>query len=197
LAGPERIMNVILSFLPLFLFPIVSGFLNVQAGIEAALAAAVLVLGLDWRASHGSVKVLNLGTVVLFGILALIGIIVHPLWNDLWVRLVVNTGFLAIVLFTIVSGRPFTLQYARAQVAKEFWNAPGFIATNFRITWVWAGAFLVSVLADLSRIFVPGIPAWLDSSLGIGTLVAAGWFTSWYPKHVRALYALRSSTEAE
>jgi hypothetical protein len=182
-------MNVILSFLPLILFPIVSGFSSVQWGIWAALAAALLVILLDWRASHGSVKILNVGTVVLFGALALIGAGVHPVWNDLWVRLVVNTGFLAIVLFTIVTGRPFTLQYAREQVPKEFWNAPAFIATNVRITWVWAAAFLVSVLVDLSRIFVPAIPAWLDSTLGIGALVAAGWFTSWYPKRVRSEHA--------
>jgi hypothetical protein len=178
-------MNVILGFAPLIVFPIVSGFYTVETGLWAALLAALVVVGFDLRGS-GSVKILNLGTVVLFALLAFTGALLHPVWNELWVRLAINAGFLAIVLFTLAIRSPFTLQYAREETPKEFWNAPVFVATNYRITWVWAGAFLWSVAIDLIRIFVPAVPAWLDSTLGIAALVAAGIFTGWYPKRVRA-----------
>jgi len=182
-------MKVILSFLPLIVFPIVSGFVTVGAGLWAALVTALLVLAYDWRTSGGSVKILNAGTFALFAILVLAGLLAHPVWNDLWVRLAINTGLLAIVVCTIAVGRPFTLQYARERTPREFWNAPVFLATNYRITWVWAGAFGVSVAIGLIRIFVPAVPAWADSAIGIGALVGAGWFTAWYPKRVRAAHA--------
>ena len=182
-------MKVVLSFAPLIVFPIVSGFYTVGAGLWAALLAALFVLFLDWRSSRGDVKILNLGTFVLFAILVLYGVLFHPDWKAPWVRLAINAGLLAIVLFTIAIRRPFTLQYAREQVPKELWNSPPFIATNYRITSVWAGAFLVSVAIDVVRIFIPAVPASIDSTVGIAALVAAGWFTAWYPKRVRARYA--------
>jgi hypothetical protein len=178
-------VSIVLSFAPLIVFPIASGFYSVQTGLWAALLAAFIVIGLDLHTS-GSPKILNVGTVVLFGLLALGGVLLHPVWNELWVRLTINAGFLAIVLFTVATRRPFTLQYAREETPKEFWNAPTFVATNYTITWVWAGAFAWSVAIDLVRIFVPAVPAWLDSTLGIAALVAAGVFTGWYPKQVRA-----------
>ena len=184
---------VFLSFLPLIVFPVVSGFFTVASGIFAALAASIIVLSIDRQLSGGSVKVLNLGAFVVFAILAAIDAIVHPVWNDLWVRLAINLSFFGIVLWGIVTRRPFTLQYARRQVPKEMWTSPVFLQTNDRITTAWAGAFLVGVIVDVVRIYVPGVPPWLDSTLVIGSLVVAGWFTSWYPKYVRAKYAPISS----
>ena len=185
---------VFLSFLPLIVFPIVSGFLSVRSGIFAALAASIIVVSIDRQLSGGSVKILNLGGFVVFAILAVIDAIFNPVWNDLWVRLAINSSFFGIVLWGIVVRQPFTLQYARRQVPKELWASPIFLQTNDRITAAWAAAFLVGVIVDLVRIFVSGVPPWLDSTLVIGSLVIAGWFTSWYPKHVRAKYARTAAT---
>jgi len=182
-------VGILFSFAPLIVFPIVSGFSTVQFGLWAALLTALMVLGFDRFASRGPVKILNIGTCALFALLTLAGMLLHPAWNELWVRLAINSGLLGIVLFTIATGRPFTLQYARAQAPKELWNAPAFVATNYKISWVWGGAFLVSVAVDFIRLFLPLVPPWADSTAGIGALVAAGWFTAWYPKRVRAKFA--------
>ena len=64
------------------------------------------------------------------------------------VRLAVDGGLLVIVLVSLAIGMPFTLQYARESVPKEFWTVPLFITTNQRITAAWAAAFAVMTAAD-------------------------------------------------
>ena len=55
-------------------------------------------------------------------------------WSVVGVRALVDAGLLLIVLVSMAIGRPFTLQYAREQVAPEFWNSPEFVRTNYVIT---------------------------------------------------------------
>jgi hypothetical protein len=51
------------------------------------------------------------------------------------VRLAVAAGLPAIVLASLAAGRPFTLQYARERVPKQYWHAPLFLTINRRIAW--------------------------------------------------------------
>ena len=63
--------------------------------------------------------VLEIGTAILFGSLAPYALLGRPAWSVIGVRLAVDAGLLLIVLASMVLGRPFTLQYAREQVASE------------------------------------------------------------------------------
>ena len=83
-------------------------------------------------------KVLEVGSLLLFGLLLLYTLIAAPHWSVATVRLAVDGG-LAIVLVSLAIGAPFTLQYARERVPKEYWASPLFLATNQRITGVWGG----------------------------------------------------------
>jgi intracellular septation protein A len=177
-------MRVLLSFAPLIVFPFLAGFASLEVGLWGAAAAAILGVGVDRLITRRAVKLLDGGQLILFGVLALYGAMVRPLSNVSSARLVINAGLLAIVLVSILTARPFTLQYAREQVPEQLWNSAGFIATNYRITWAWAGAFGVSVSADLARLFAPAIPHSAESAAGIAALVLAGLFTGWYPRHV-------------
>jgi len=94
----------------------------------------------------------------------------------------VMTLALIIVLITMAVGRPFTLQYAREQVAPELWASPEFIRTNYVITAVWALAFAVLVIADLILLYRPDLSPRLGIFLTIAALVGAVKFTSWYPE---------------
>lgn len=97
------------------------------------------------------------------------------------VRLSVDAGLLLIVLVSMAVGSPFTLQYAREQVAPEFWHRPEFIRTNYVITGVWALAFAVMVAAELSLLYVPALPSRAGVMAIIVALVGAVKFTGWYP----------------
>jgi hypothetical protein len=97
----------------------------------------------------------------------------------------VDAGLLLIVLASMVLGRPFTLQYAREQVASEHWDAPEFIRTNYVITAVWALAFAVMVAAKLALLTLPGVPRGIGIAAIVLALVGAVKFTGWYPDRVK------------
>ncbi len=103
-------------------------------------------------------KILEVGTVVLFGGLALYAIFGGTTLSVIGVRLLVDSGLLLIVLGSMAVRQPFTLQYAREQVAPELWESPTFIRTNYIITGVWALAFAVMVIAELALLYVPDLP---------------------------------------
>src|SRR6185437_14343639 len=95
------------------------------------------------------VKVLEAGTMILFGGLAAYAFLANVVWSIPAVRLRVDAGLLLIVLISMMIRQPFTLQHAREQVARELWGEPAFLRTNYVITGVWAAAFVVMVAVDL------------------------------------------------
>ena len=97
------------------------------------------------------------------------------------VRLRVDAGLLLIVLTTLIAGKPFTLQYAREQVPQSLWDTPQFIRSNYVITGVWSGAFLILVLADLILIYRTDLPPKIGILATVLALVGAFKYTQWYP----------------
>jgi hypothetical protein len=179
-------MMILLSFVPLIAFHALVGFGSTGRAIELGAGLALVVVAVDWTLSSGSVKLLNLGTFVLFAVLLLVGKIADVEWSPLWASLFVNIGLLAIVGFTLAIKQPFTAQYARQETPKAIWNSPTFLHANYVISSVWGLVFVVFVLADLARMFVPSIPNWLDTTVGIVGLVVAAKFTKWYPAKLSA-----------
>jgi hypothetical protein len=118
----------------------------------------VLLLLRDWIGFHKKPKILEIGTAMLFGGLALYAVLGGPVWSILGVRLRVDVGLFLMVLTTLIVGKPFTLQYAREQVPDSLWKTPQFIRSNYVITGVWSGAFLILVLADLILIYRTDYP---------------------------------------
>jgi hypothetical protein len=140
-----------------------------------------ILLTRDWISVDRKPKILEVGTTVLFCGLAVYAFIMPPAWSIIGVRLRVDAGLLIIVLITLAVGRPFTIQYAREQVAPEFWESPEFIRTNYVITAVWALAFAVLVIAELTLLYLPDVPPRVGILATIAALVGAIKFTSWYP----------------
>ena len=149
----------------------------------AAVSAALIIR--DLARSRRGVKVLEAGTFVLFAGLAVFTLLSGATWSVIGVRLCVDAGLLLVVLASMALGRPFTLQYARDQIAPEFWNQPEFIRTNYVITGAWALAFAVMVLAELALLYVPGMPPRAGVVAIVLALVGAVKFTSWYPERTR------------
>lgn len=178
-------MNILLAFLPFLVFAVVDRTVGVTEGLVAGAATSLAMLLRDVAVLRRSPKILEVGTVLLFGGLAAYALWGEPGWSLMEVRLRVDLGLLAIVLASLAIRQPFTLQYAREEVPREHWDSPEFLRTNDVITAVWALAFLVMVLADLVLIYLPDI----RPGVGILATVAALWgavkFTGWYPDRVR------------
>jgi hypothetical protein len=135
-------------------------------------------------------KILEIGTALLFGGLALYAALAEPTWSVIGVRLCVDIGLFLIVLITMAVGRPFTLQYAREQVAPESWSSSEFTRTNYIITAVWALAVFVMVMAELALLYIPDLPHRIGVIAIILALVGAVKFTGWYPEHAKGLQSL-------
>ena len=178
-------MGILLAFAPFIAFAVVD---RLAGPTEGLVAGTIVSTGLLLRDLAGgrTAKVLEIGTAILFGGLALYAMLGRPSWSVIGVRLVVDAGLLLIVLVSLAICRPFTLQYAREQVAPEHWGAPEFIRTNYVITAVWALAFAVMVAAELALLTVPDMPPRAGVAAIVLALVGAFKFTGWYPERVKA-----------
>jgi hypothetical protein len=181
-------VSVLLSLSPFAVFFALMRLVSPIAGLIGAFIVSVL-LCLRMLRRGESVKILEVGSVALFGLLVAYTLLAAPRWTVATVRLAVDGGLLTIVLVSLAIGRPFTLQYARERVPEPIWARPVYFTTNRRITIVWAVAFAVHVAADAAAEYVPAIPLWLDIVASIAAFVGAVWFTRWYPAAVQRRFA--------
>jgi hypothetical protein len=177
-------MNLLLGFAPFIAFALVDRAVGHLEGLVAGAVVAVALVAREVLAGR-SLKILEIGTAILFGGLALYALLAHPAWSIMDVRLRVDAGLLLIVLVSLLIGRPFTGQYARDAVDPALWTSPRFHKTNLVITGVWALAFAVLVAADLILIYRPDIPQHVGVWATIAALVGAFKFTKWYPAQMR------------
>jgi hypothetical protein len=176
-------VSILVSLAPFVVFFLVMRLVSPLAGLAGAFLASLgLCLRMWWRGL--AVKILEVGSLVLFGLLSAYSVLAAPRWTVATVRVAVDGGLLAIVLVSLAIGRPFTLQYARERVPEAFWGLPVFHATNRIISAVWGVAFAVLVAADAAAESVPAVPLWLDVVASVAAFLGAVWFTRWYPARV-------------
>src|ERR687886_872522 len=131
---------------------LVSSAMATRGGVGAVGAAAVLAflvaLGLVIRSTvrGESVKLLEVIAVVVFGGYALVALLdpsADAFLADYGRALAAL--LLAAVIFVVLPVLPFTEQYARESVPREYWHTPEFRSVNRRISAVWGG--VVAVMA--------------------------------------------------
>jgi hypothetical protein len=177
-------MAILLGFAPFILFSLLT---NVSVDLALWLAfAAAFAIGIRDFGQSRILRLLDVASVVLFGLLSLYAGFIQPSISVPMARLAANGGLFAIALFSILVRNPFTLQYAREQVPKEFWETPRFIWTNYMITGAWAIAFAVMAAADALVNIEKQLPVSLDIAVGLATLAVAIVFTARYPAYLRA-----------
>jgi hypothetical protein len=151
----------------------------------AALSLAIVV----WDVIRGgSLKMLAAGSVLIFSALGCCITLVDGNWSAVAVRLAVDVGLLSIVLLSLAIRLPFTLQYAREMVDAETSKLPGFMKANYILTWAWAGAFVLMLVADMLIIYMPSLPLWIGFAVAFAARNSAVAFTKWYPQYRRAKY---------
>ena len=181
-------MSILLSLSPFVVFFALMRLQSPLAGLVGAVAVALL-LCLRMIRRGESLKILEVGSLVVFGALTTYTLLAAPAWSVATVRLAVDTGLLAIAVASLAIGRPFTLQYARERVPEPVWALPVFYTTNRLITTVWAGAFAVLVAADAAAEYVEAIPIWVDVAASVVAFAAAVWFSRRYPAVVQRRFA--------
>jgi hypothetical protein len=161
--------------------------LFVTAGLCLGIVAYDLIRG-------GSLKLFMAGAVIVFGALGCYVALVDGHRSGVAIRMAVDIGFLAIALLSIAIRLPFTLQYAREAVEHEITLLPSFVHANYIITWVWTGAIVLMLIADILMIYWPSLPLWIGIAIAFAARNSAVYFTRWYPKYRRAKYGAPAAT---
>jgi hypothetical protein len=178
-------MGIVLAFAPFIAFAIVERLLGSLSGLLAGALASGALIARDL--AHRRVpKIIEIGSALLFGGLALFANLTGMQFSVIAGRLVVDGGLLLLVVFSLMIGVPFTLQYAREQVSPELWFSPAFKRTNVVITTVWAFALAIIAAADALLLLRPDVPRQIDILAIVAALVGAMKFTRWYPERGRA-----------
>jgi len=176
-------MNLVLGFLPFILFDVLMR-LSADMALWAAFAVA-FTLGMRSFLDTRVLKTLDAGNTALFGVLAIYKGFIQPSLGYGAVLLAVDGGLLAIVILSLVLHEPFTLQYAREQVAPEQWQAPAFLRANYVVTGVWTAALAIMTLADAAAVLVPVVTVTEAAVAGLVALALALTFSLRYPAYPR------------
>lgn len=148
-------LGFIAGFAPWIVYWILSGTTSFTVAVAVPFAIAVLSNLLNlWR--HRPIMVLEVGNAVVFALLAIIGWVAGDAWVSRWIQPLGNAGLLAIMVVSVLIGRPFTLQYARAATPPELWESPGFLAVNRLLTWMWIAAMAIMTALALVPPIVQG-----------------------------------------
>ena len=175
-------MNLVLGFVPFILFAVLMG-LSPDMALWIAFAAA-FALGMRSFVDTRVLKTLDAGNTALFGLLALYKGFVQPSLSFGAVLLAVDGGVLAIIIASLLLHEPFTLQYAREQVAPEQWSSQVFLRANYVVSGVWLAALAIMTLADAVAILAGAITITEASAGGLVALAAALIFSLRYPAYL-------------
>src|SRR3954462_13592305 len=140
--------------------------LMTSATISLFAASAICLATVAIDVARGrSVKILAVGSALLFAAIGLHLVLFDPALGTLGVKLSVDIGIFVISLGSMLVRRPFTLQYALESVPAEIAAVPGFHYANYVITGEGTGAARLVEPPNLVLLYVPGRPLW--SSLAV------------------------------
>ena len=172
-------MNLVLGFAPFILFALLSP-LSADLALWTAFAAAFVVTIGDFI-ERPSLRLLDCVSLILFGGLAL--------WRGFWdpdlqlaaLRSMVDLVLTAMILFSVIAKKPFSLQYA----GRSGWSDAQFLRVNYTISLVWLCAFAAMALADAAVTFL-GQPPYLGVGVSVMAFSLSILVTLRYPAAVHA-----------
>ncbi len=194
----ELLANPLVGLSPWILYAIVEGKGRLELSAALALGLAVVIVSANWLLGS-SPKMLEFSDVTYFAGLAVVVAFASSgtrAWLELWGGEVANVALVVIALGSILVRSPFTLQYAREDTPKEYWETPEFLRVNYLISWVWVVAFVVEagsgfvgdgVLHNANNIWT----GWIIQTF---PLIVAAQFTIWYPNRLEAMREGRSES---
>ena len=134
-------LSLILGFLPLIAFNVLAGRVaNNGIAWGALVALAIALINMAITRPRWPPKIINLISAGLFLVLTLIGFLGNRSidgWLFDWASglITLTLGLLLLVTMPIM---PFTEQYARERVSREYWGTPTFKKVNRVLSLAWA-----------------------------------------------------------
>lgn len=175
-------MNLVWAFLPYISFVLLTQF-SVSIALWIAIGTAFTIALRDLIETR-SLKIFDVGNVVLFGLVAIYFGILRPGLSISVVKLIVDFGMLMLLLLAIFR-RDLTLGHRDGHAPHHRWHLPLHILPRARqsVAWVWALALTITTAADAAVVFGADIPASGATATGLIALAFALMFSLRYPQH--------------
>jgi hypothetical protein len=178
----KSFLKMLLSFVPWLFFLIIAhdSMFRLKLGIFVAAVLTVVM----------AVARLHRGVIMWVGILFFTYAIVAVVFlNDTWavhyMGALANGALAAGTWAGIALKRPFTLEYAREHTAPSLWKNPVFLRTNYFMTAIWGVVFTINAVLAWQRSIQPAMPGWVYETISYSLMVAAMFFSTWYPENLR------------
>lgn len=145
--GPRT--GIYLAFVPWILFSLITQHDTLKAAAVVALIAAVLIAAPAVFA--GRPRMLEIGAFVAFVGFTIVAFIADPStthWVARYARAIAAL-LLAVIAFSSLLFVPFTEQYARESVPRQFWSTPRFKRVNRQLTVMWGCVFLAMMASHI------------------------------------------------
>lgn len=136
--------HLLTAFIPWIFFSVFYG-TTPSSMFFASAGALLLMVILNFRELKKGF-ILPWGSVIFFAFLAINDRFVHWKWAESHAFLLINSALAVIVLFSMVIGKPFTIQYAKEEVEPQYWDSPTFLKVNWILTSIWAILMIVMAL---------------------------------------------------
>lgn len=136
--------GIFIALIPWVLFTVVADHSTLKLASIAALLISVGVCVYSSRGG-GRPKMLELAAVATFVVFTVVAFIADPSLTHFLTRYAraIAAGVLALLVFGSLLFVPFTEEYARETVPREYWNRPRFKQINRNLTAMWGGVFTV------------------------------------------------------
>jgi hypothetical protein len=142
--------GILVALIPWILFTLIAEHGTLKT---ASVAALLFAIGICAYSMHvgGRPKALELAAVVAFAGFVIIAFaadasVTH--WLTRYAR-AVAAALLALTAFGSLLFVPFTEQYARETVPRQYWDSPRFKAVNRRLTAMWGAIFAVMTVSHV------------------------------------------------
>jgi hypothetical protein len=141
--------GIYLAFVPWIAFSLIEQHSTLKAAAVVALICSTAI-ALPSIIAHRP-KLLELGAILAFAGFTLVAFNADPAAGHLVARYAraIAATLLALIAFSSLLLTPFTEQYARETVPRQFWSSPRFKEVNRRLTLMWALVFCAMVPAHM------------------------------------------------
>jgi hypothetical protein len=141
-------VKIILGLIPLALFALLAGLMPVGWAALIGVLAAVIAVIVELP---GSVKAAPVVGIVVLGAFAWLGFTGDPFVQGLLEHYGRGLATLTLAIYMLVTAgfAPFTAQFARQSVPKQYWKSERFIQINRHLSLTWGGVVLVTAVCHL------------------------------------------------
>lgn len=183
------ILQTIVGFLPWIVFAIIPCNNMTQLSYAVVVCLLLELVGDYKQLLKGFI--LSWGTLIFFAFNVIFVTWLKSIWIATHMGIFANTALVVIAWFSLLIGKPFTIQYAKEKTPKERWTSSIFIRINKIMTIFWGCVFIFNTGVNVLRVYYTGVPNWVYSGVLIFSIFVGMTFVMWFP----AWYKARVSPE--